>query len=325
MSRYNRINEKDINFKDVTSLKYEDFVVRLGELASDEKTQAVINAGKEDGKTEDEAFEYKEVNFDVKTLKPLQNEIDMDNSLLFPLSGKSDQVESMLKGESVKILGPVVVYQKDGVDYIVDGHHRWSQVYGINKDGQIQGVRLTCKSRVDPTRVLKAAQIAIAAIKKEVPSSAAPGVNLLTIDEKVLKNYVKTGEGSLKGFKGVQEPVVKRFASVKKELDSVDKIADFIWQNILSMKKTAGALWKKLDIERKFMPQTDLGAEGEAKDTETMKTVKQMTTGNVNFLPPFGQESNPSKPTKPFEKIQKESRVIKTFEKFIYKWKKGQI
>lgn len=309
MRKYYRINEdQEVDLKEVTDLKYEDFVQRLGKLASDEKTQALINAGKEDGKTEDEAFQYVEVDFDVKSLKPLQNEIDMDNSLLFPLSGKSDQLENMLKGEPVKILGPVVVFSRDGEDFIIDGHHRWSQVYGINRDGKIKGVRLTCKSKVNPVRVLKAAQVAIASITKKVLSSAAPGVNLLTIEENVLKDYVKTGKGSLKGFKGVQDDVVKRFNSIKKELDSVEKVADFIWQNITSMKSTAGRMWKKLDIERKFMPQTDLGAEGPAKDTETMKTVKKMTTGEVNFLEPFG-----------------ESKVIKTYENFIHKWKKGQI
>lgn len=296
-----------LNIETAVTLPYATFVKQLGTLSSDEKVQAVINAGKEDGKTEDEAFDMEEVDFDVKILKPLQNEIDMDNSLMFPLAGKSDQLEAILKGEAVKILGPVVVFQTGGVDYIVDGHHRWSCVYGLNKDGKVKGIRLKAKSKVDPTRILKAAQIAIASIMKKVPSSPAKGVNLLTISEDVLKNYVKTGAGSLKGFKGVQEDVVERFKSVKSELDSVDKISDFIWQNILSMKKTSGDLWKKLNIPREVMPQTDQGAEGPAKDAKTKETVAKLASGDVNFLPPF------------------ESRVIRTFESFMTKRKKGEI
>jgi hypothetical protein len=332
MKKFNKINEAELNMEEIIKLPYTSFVSKLKELAKDTKIQAIINAGKTDGQSEDEAFTFKEVAFDVKTLQPLQNEIDMDGSLMFPLSGKSDNLESILKGEAVTILGPVVIFQSGGVDYIIDGHHRWSGVYGINKDGKVNGIRLTANQKVDPTRVLKAAQLAIAALKKEVPTSAAKGVNLLTITQDALNKYIKTGEGSLKGFKGIQPETIKRFSEVNPELKDVDSICKFVWGNVASMQETCGTMWKKLNIKRDFMPQTDLGAEGEAKNAETRKTINKLASGEINFLQPKSddvkEKTNKSDVPKKSE-VATESRVInvgsrtiKTYEKFMQNWKK---
>lgn len=325
MKNVKKINENYMTLDEIIQLPYAQFVDKLKELAKDSKVQSVINAGKTDGKTEDESFTFEEVDFDVKTLNPLQNEIDMDGSLLFPLNNQSKDLENILKGEAVTILGPVVVFQTNGVDYIIDGHHRWSGVYGINKDGKVNGIRLISKTKIEPARILKAAQLAIASLKKDVPTSDAKGVNLLTISEDALKSYVKEGTGSLKGFKGIQPEVIKRFSSVKKELNSVDSISDYIWQNVLSMKQTSGDMWKKLNIKRDFMPQTDLGAEGKAKDVETRKTVDKLTSGTINFIEPSLKDVKLGYDKLNKEKeVQKteESRIIKTYEKFIQNLKK---
>ena len=326
MKKFKKINEaEELNMEQIIKLPYSTFVSKLKELAKDDKVQAVISAGKTDGKSEDEAFSFEEVAFDVKKLQPLQNEIDMDGSLMFPLSGKSNNLESILKGEAVTILGPVVVFQSEGVDYIVDGHHRWSGVYGINKDGKVNGIRLTAKVKVDPRRVLKAAQLAIAALKKEVPTSAAKGVNLLTITQDALNKYIKTGEGSLKGFKGIQPETIKRFSEVNPELKDVDSICKFVWGNVSSMQKTCGTMWKKLNIKRDFMPQTDLGAEGDAKNAETRKTINKLASGEINFLQPKSddvkEKTNKSDVPEKSE-VATESHIIKTYEKFMQNWKK---
>ena len=289
---------------DLLKLPYPQFTANLKKLVDadkDGKVKALINSGINDGNKVEDAFNVEwDVDFPVTQLKPLQNEIDMDGSLLYPLSGESSNLESILKGESVLILGPVVVYNDGSNDWIVDGHHRWSGVYGINKDGKVKGCRLTSKSKAAPSTVLKATQMAIAAVKGDVPMASVKGTNLMTIDEQALKDYVKTGKGCAKDFKGIQEDVIKRFASVKEELNSSDAIANYIWGNILSMRKTAGTLWKKLNIKRDFMPQTDLGAGGPAKDAETKKTVKKMASGEVDWVAPF-----------------KEGRLVKTFESFV--------
>jgi len=323
MKEFRKINEaEELNMEQIIKLPYSTFVSKLKELAKDDKVQAVISAGKTDGKSEDEAFSFEEVAFDVKKLQPLQNEIDMDGSLMFPLSGKSNNLESILKGEAVTILGPVVVFQSEGVDYIVDGHHRWSGVYGVNKDGKVNGIRLTAKVKVDPRRVLKAAQLAIAALTKEVKTSSAKGVNLLTITQDALNKYIKTGEGSLKGFKGIQPEIIKRFSEVKPELKDADAICKFAWGNVSSMQKTSGTLWKTLNIKRDFMPQTDLGAEGDAKDEETRKTIKKLTSGEINFIQPKSSDVKQKTKNPENSEVATESRIIKTYEKFIQRNKK---
>ena len=32
---------------------------------------------------------------------------------------------------------PLVVARVDGIEYIIDGHHRWSQVYCLNPDAEM--------------------------------------------------------------------------------------------------------------------------------------------------------------------------------------------
>jgi hypothetical protein len=229
--------------------------------------------------------------------------------------------------EPIKIKGNTILTCDNG-KYIIDGHHRWSGVYGINKEGIVNGIRLTANkkaNKANPTRVLKAAQLAIAALKKDVPTSSAKGVNLLTINQDALNKYIKTGEGSLKGFKGIQPETIKRFSDVKTELKEADAICNFVWGNVSSMQKTSGDMWKKLNIKRDFMPQTDLGAEGPAKDAETRKTINKLATGEINFLQPkFSDVKEKTDKSDVPEKseVAKESHIIKTYEKFMQNWKK---
>jgi hypothetical protein len=91
------------------------------------------------------------------------------------------------------------------------------------------------------------------------------------------------------------------------------------------MKKTCGTMWKKLNIKRDFMPQTDLGAEGDAKNAETRKTINKLASGEINFLQPKSddvkEKTNKSDVPEKSE-VATESHIIKTYEKFMQNWKK---
>ena len=77
----------------------------------------------------------------AKDLLPTQNEIDVGKSLGYQVSGKNpEQIKTILKGGPVTINLPPVVYEHAGKYYIVDGHHRWSQVFLLNPNCQIESI-----------------------------------------------------------------------------------------------------------------------------------------------------------------------------------------
>lgn len=75
---------------------------------------------------------------DIKQMHPTQFEVDMEKSLAFPLMRKPDVIDMAFSGKPVCINNtPLVVAEVNGVCYIIDGHHRWSQIYCINPSAQM--------------------------------------------------------------------------------------------------------------------------------------------------------------------------------------------
>lgn len=174
-------------------------------------------------------------------LQPTQNEVVMDKSLSYPLKDATS-AETFLKGGVVAVAGKSIVTAGGG-KYVIDGHHRWSQVFCINPEAKIKAMDLSDIKK--PIEALKATQIGIAAQTGAVPTAAGGGVNLFTVGESELKKYV---------IDNIQEPVVEVFKKYGKG-DTPEAIADYIWGNVQTLKKqsppVAGA------PKRDVMPQTD--------------------------------------------------------------------
>jgi hypothetical protein len=174
-------------------------------------------------------------------LQPTQNEVVMDKSLSYPLKDATS-ADACLKGGVVAPAGKSIVTGGGG-KFVIDGHHRWSQVFCMNPDAKIKAIDLTDIKK--PLEALKATQIGIAAQTGTVPTAAGGGVNLFQVGEGELKKYV---------IDNIAEPVVEVFAKYGKG-DSPETIADYIWGNVQTLKKTsppvAGA------PKRDVMPQTD--------------------------------------------------------------------
>ena len=115
---------------------------------------------------------------------------------------------------------------------IVDGHHRWSQAYTINPKCKIAAIDLPDLD--DPIEALKATQFGIAAGKDKkgnevtvIPNEIVEGKNLLKIGEADLKAYV---------LKNIKDSVMAVFTRFNSELDTKEKVADYIWNNIQAMR-----------------------------------------------------------------------------------------
>lgn len=193
------------------------------------------------------------LNADVATLVPSQNEIDLRSSLRFPLQNPT-QLASYFTGGLIQPFGNPVL-TADGGTYIVDGHHRWSQIYLVNPFTQVTAVDLGYVPT--PQTALKEAQMGVLAAKGYLASATVQGENLYTITEPVfdlkVRELIEAGDtpeavlevfGTYLGFK-TDIPEDEQYAIV----------TNYLWGNVLRMRELnpfiPGA------PSRGVMPQTD--------------------------------------------------------------------
>jgi hypothetical protein len=229
-------DEAQDEIKAILKKDYSTFVKELGDNIKDEK---FLNAIK--SLSDKQPVKVSGMSPGVTDLQPTQNEVVMDKSLSYPLTDVPS-AEQYLKGGVVAVAGKSIITSGGG-KYVIDGHHRWSQVLCINPDAKIKALDLT--DIKNPIEALKATQIGIAAQAGTVPTAAGGGVNLFTVSEGELKKYV---------LDKIKEPVVAVFEKYGKG-DTPEAIADYIWENVQVLKKqsppVAGA------PKRDVMPQTD--------------------------------------------------------------------
>ena len=229
---------------------YSGFVSALGKFAADPKFRQFIKD------TDENKSEINLVSIPVTKLIPTQNEIDVDKSLAFPLT-KPQAAAYALKGGSVKVASPIIVFNGK---YIIDGHHRWSQLYAVNKDAKIVAYNFTNPDIKNPLDALKATQIAIlGAGATKIPKATVEGKNLLRMDEATLKDYV---------VKTATDPVVEVFNKMR-QTDSKESIANYIWSNVESMQQTSQPVSGAPG--RGIMPQADAVPGGLTKTISTLK------------------------------------------------------
>ena len=233
---------------------YEAFVSALKSNASDPKVQAFIKAGKLDKDENDDKFSFNSSNLPVAGLTPTQNEIDVDKSLGWPLK-KAESFLNFVKGagQTFTLGSPIVTYKGK---YIIDGHHRWSQLYACNKDASIAAVDISVEG-LDPLDVLKAVQAAIAIETGDVPVQSVEGTNLLKIDESGLQAWLKSKMSpafleACKADEGALS-IMKKAGSEGGEVGEL--VGAFIWTNVQDMQAQSQPVPGA--PKRDFMPQTD--------------------------------------------------------------------
>lgn len=242
--------EFDVKIKQIMKQNYPGFIASLGKFATDPKfRQFVID-------TDASKSDVNLVSIPVTKLIPTQNEIDVNKSLSFPLS-KPAAAAYALRGGSVKVASPIIVFNGK---YIIDGHHRWSQLYAVNKDAKIVAYNFTNPEVKNPLDALKATQIAIiGAGATKIPKAVVEGKNLLKMDEASIKQYV---------IAKIADTVVDVFAKTK-NLDSKESVADYIWENVDSMQSTSQPI--KGAPGRGIMPQADAVPGGLPKTISKLK------------------------------------------------------
>ena len=179
----------DKKLKDLLGKQYEQFVSELGSNITDKKFADFLLGGLTDGKMQrDDVVKFSNISIPCSGLKPTQNEIAIDKSLSYPLklTPTSDLV-AYFNGGTFAPGGKIVTC--GGGKYIIDGHHRWSQLYCMNPNAKIEAIDMT--SFKSPYLALKVTQLAIAATANTIPiESAAGSDNLIGINEDALKKFI---------------------------------------------------------------------------------------------------------------------------------------
>jgi hypothetical protein len=233
-----KINEDEAQeeLKSLLKKDYPTFVKELGDNIKDPKFVAAIKSLSSDMPVNTTAITPV-----CTDLQPTQNEVVMDKSLSYPLKDAAS-AEACLKGGIVAPAGRSIVTGGGG-KFVIDGHHRWSQVFCLNPDAKMKAIDLTDIKK--PLEALKATQIGIAAQTGTVPTAAGGGVNLFQVGESELKKYV---------IDNIAEPVIEVFKKYEKG-DTPEAIADYIWGNVETLKKTSPPVSGA--PKRDVMPQTD--------------------------------------------------------------------
>jgi microcompartment protein CcmL/EutN len=243
--------------KNILKADYPTFVQKLGDNINDPKFQAAIKsiASKYPIKTSD-------ISPKVTDLKPTQNEIDVDKSLKFPLTN-AQSAAICLKGGPVSIAGKNIVTGGGG-KFIIDGHHRWSQLYCMNPEASITAMDVN--NITDPIAGLKATQLGIAGDIGKVPVAKVEGQNLLKMGKDALISYV---------IKTITPEVLEVFKKANKGSDA-NAVAEYVWKNVELMQQknqpVSGA------PGRGIMPQTDDATKwkDDAVNPQAVKEMKRL-------------------------------------------------
>lgn len=264
---------------------YESFVKQLGTNWQDSKIRNLILGGLKDGNRNDDKINIVTKNISVLSLIPTQKEVDMTKSLLFPLTNKFNTLNLILNSNAPIIINKANIVTLNG-KYIIDGHHRWSQVYAVNPNATMTCTDLQAEW-LKPTLALKAVQVGVVAMHQgKVPMATVDGTNLFGVDENTLKTYV---EKTLtpEAFKLFNDYFTKMNLNVYAVKDNNKTgIKNWIWKNVEQLNSKNKPISNA--TSRDVMPQTD-PVEKRAGALDYLKT------GVVNIAYPISPTSNSKK------------------------------
>jgi len=231
-SRYNQLVEY------LKGLNYDKYIWKLNELVKDPKLRFLLNESF-GGYLSDDKLKFSVIDISVRKLVPCQNEIDITKSLKYGLT-KPESLASYFKNPVV-IKTPIITYNGN---FIIDGHHRWSQIYCFNIDAKMTAWNY--EGDFSALQMLKIMQAAIASDLGEVPTHKVEGMNLLNADIGDIKNYIRE----------VADPkFYEEYAKCAKCDDDPEEVINIIASNCESMQSDNDCI--KDAPNRGFMPQTD--------------------------------------------------------------------
>ena len=261
------------------------FVRELQSAVGDKKVQRFLLAAQADGVNDDDEVRVEEQVIQVSNLIPTQNEVFLEKSLDYPINKEQDNIISYIKNGHGKM--PRIVVSGN---YIIDGHHRWSQVYCLNSEGVIPVYNVTFSEKENSDGILKKMHLSISATTGTVPLNPGESsdTDLFKVDETKFSAWihkkVDNNEYALEAFKTVENDMKEKISSssndnktsstneaVGNEFVS-NTVIPYLWKNVLVLKQNPGK------YPRSIMPQTE-------KDSDINKFIGNLKSGNLNVDP----------------------------------------
>lgn len=183
-------------FVQATDASLPQYVSVLKQIAADPDFQAVAGAGLSDaGGEADEVVTVDRGSTAAQNLIPTQAEIGFSNSLADQMKNAYGATEAALGLKGTPIIMPspddpppaILVWNGR---YILDGHHRWSQVMMTNPTGEVAIDSMTGPALNSEEDALKMTQLAIAINAKNVVTKDFKGANLMDVSADEVYSFV---------------------------------------------------------------------------------------------------------------------------------------
>ena len=209
---------------------YDETVDFVDEIVKDPKLKFLLSLGF-GGDFSNLKLKLKKTNIPAKRLIPTQNEIGTDETLKYLVQGKDIDV---CFEKSTIVKKPIVTFQGT---FIIDGHHRWSQIFVTNPDANIVCIDIT--GNLSPLSMLKAVQCTIGSNTGKLIRKDIQGKNLYDTTEKELRKYFKDNLSD-----SVRENLLKYYEDPE----------DSLVQNVIQLQRNNKPILNAPD--RGEMPQT---------------------------------------------------------------------
>ena len=245
--------EKTFNelVKKLRKASYAELGDALEDIVSDPKLYAILSEGFGEGELANVTMSSEPVAIPVAKLLPTQSEIGLDNSLKFPLS---NDCSKLFSDEPVTIVTPIVTYNGQ---YVIDGHHRWSQLYMINPEAKISAINFEYEDQ-SPFRALRNFQGAVAIANKKVPKSYSKVNNVYDMSDDEIESYLD---------KNISDACWESLADAG-VCDDRDSAIAYIMDNIARLQEENFPFSPKAP-KREYMPQTNEKAIDIAEEGQT--------------------------------------------------------
>ena len=245
----------------------------LQKLSSDGDFLRVLQGGTDDGDLKDEQVPFTTANVSCTDMYPTQAEIGFGNSLDDLCDDKYGAIKSAFSSPVLMPAPgkktPILCANVGGKTYILDGHHRWSLCFMINRDAKM-ACDIMQLGEGTPEDALKIMQMAIAAKAERVRTKDFEGQDLMATNTAAVESYVNDN---------INLKAIELFEQYTNgELQTAADIAMEVGEAHAVIVKMKG------DFPRKIMPQS--GHSGADQD-DVNNALKR---GTVNYKEPFGED-----------------------------------
>ena len=178
-------SEEEVYHKMIELLSQEKYhlaVQDIDKIIKEPKLKSILGLGF-GGELSDLKLSVSPCNLVAKRLVPTQNEIGMKESLQYLLE---DTEFTKYFKPGITIKRPVLTF--NGM-FIVDGHHRWSQIFLVNPDAELACINI--EGNLSPISMLKAIQCTIGSNTGDLRLKASQGTSLYKASRSTIQDFIK--------------------------------------------------------------------------------------------------------------------------------------